>query len=91
MKKLLFFLAFQFSLITCFSQFSSWNINLLSRFDDTLALPEPMFGIRYNNVYGWADTVKHREYAILSAPKGTYFVDVKTERGNVTKKIILSK
>lgn len=35
-----------------------------------------MFGIRYNNVFGWTDTVKHREYAILSTINGIYFIDV---------------
>jgi choice-of-anchor B domain-containing protein len=54
----------------------SWNINLLSQFDDTAVKAEPNFGIRYNNVWGWADTVKHREYAILSTVRGSFFIDV---------------
>ncbi|TAL57952.1 MAG: choice-of-anchor B family protein, partial [Bacteroidetes bacterium] len=32
--------------------------------------------IRYNSVWGWADTQDNKEYAVIGSSAGTYFIDV---------------
>ncbi|MBI3500327.1 MAG: choice-of-anchor B family protein [Bacteroidetes bacterium] len=81
MKKFFFLLLTSyFSLLTSHAQYPSQNITLLSHWDTTTAyIPqENYYHIRYNSIWGWADTVKNREYAILGSGRGTFFIDVTT-------------
>ena len=59
-----------------FGQYDFQNIYLLSQWDTAHTVSEPIYNIRYSSPWGWADTVKHREYAILGSSDGTYFIDV---------------
>ena len=80
-KKSLYFLTpviFLLSLSFSFGQYPSQNINLLSTWDTAKTASEPVYNIRYSSPWGWADTVKHKEYAILGSSDGTYFIDVTT-------------
>ncbi|MCB9231755.1 MAG: choice-of-anchor B family protein [Bacteroidia bacterium] len=52
----------------------SSNMTLLGRVDNN-SLPS-YSGIIYNEIWGWADTVKNREYAIMGSLGFTYFIDV---------------
>ncbi len=57
-----------------FSQIS-WNINLLSRWDNDSS-PTTSQGIQYNEVTGWYQQSKNKEYAILGGIDSIYFFDV---------------
>ena len=58
-----------------YSQFPSQNITMLSQFDDITVMPEPVYSIRYNGVWGWHDG-NGKEYAIIGATNGVYIVEV---------------
>ena len=47
---------------------------MYANWDDTNVPAEPTYGIRYNSVWGYAQGGK--EYAIMGATTGTYFIDV---------------
>jgi len=51
------------------------NMNLLGTYDNPTIPPEPVYGIRYNGIWGWSNTVG-QEFAILGGGDGVYFVDV---------------
>ncbi len=51
------------------------NINLLGTYDNPTIPPEPVYGIRYNGIWGWDDGAG-KEYAILGGGDGVYFVEV---------------
>jgi len=55
--------------------YDAQNISLLSNWDDPSVVAEPVFGIRYNGIWGWADG-SGKEYALIGATSGVYFVDV---------------
>jgi hypothetical protein len=76
MKRIFFILFFLISHIT-FAQIS-WNITLLSHFqDEHLASIDWTSGHQiWNGCKGWADTVKHREYAIAGSVDSVYFFDI---------------
>ena len=65
-----------FSLLTCFAQYPSQNITLLSHWDTAITAAEPAYAIRYNSVWGWVDPQDNKEYAIIGSTDGTYFIDV---------------
>ena len=60
------------------AQFTSQNISLLSIWDDSAnVVPEPVYGIRYQGCWGWADTSNGREYAFIGSSRpGTYVIEV---------------
>ena len=57
---------------------TSWNMSLLSHFEDA-HLPSidwtPGNQV-WNGCKGWADTTKHREYAIAGSVDSIYFFDI---------------
>jgi len=55
--------------------YDSLNISLLSNWDDLTVPAEPGYGIRYNGIWGWDDGLG-KEYAIIGATSGVYFIDV---------------
>lgn len=50
------------------------NMTLIGRWDND-NLPASS-GIAFNDIWGWADTVKNREYAIMGSLEYTYFIEV---------------
>lgn len=78
MKKIIFFFSVNFHLVlNCPSQtFPSQNISLLGRWSDSTVVAEPQHGIKYNGVFGWANPLDNREYAIIGSTAGTYFIEV---------------
>ena len=53
------------------------NVTLLSHWDNPNQLSLTQFhNQKYNGSWGWTDTIKHREYALVGSVTGTYFVDV---------------
>jgi choice-of-anchor B domain-containing protein len=77
MKRILLLLAAACASLSASAQtFDAMNLSLYSNFDDTLVLAEPVNSIRYNSVWGYADTATGKEYAILGATSGTYIIDV---------------
>ncbi len=76
MKKLLFSIAFLVSSLLVNSQvtYPSSNINLIGFVD-----PETVMGvdnIKYSGCWGWNQTSKNKEYAIVGSSTGTYFIDI---------------
>jgi len=61
-----------------FGQYTSQNISLVSHWDTVTTAAEPIYGIRYNSVWGWKDPQDNKEYAILGSSDGTYFFDIST-------------
>lgn len=55
--------------------YDSQNINLLSVWNDVTVPAEPAYGIRYNGIWGWDDGLG-KEYAIIGATTGVYFIDI---------------
>ncbi|MFN8145746.1 MAG: choice-of-anchor B family protein [Bacteroidia bacterium] len=68
---LLFFIA-----ISSKAQFDHQNINLLDSFNDPAVTAEPVYGIRYQSCYGWANPADGKEYGIIGSTSGTYILDV---------------
>lgn len=70
-------------ILSCILQFSSaaqtypsLNVDLLSNWFDSTVASEPVHGIKYNGVFGWANPVDNREYAIIGSTAGTFFIEV---------------
>lgn len=73
-SKILFtFFCFAFYLAAAQS-FQSQNVQLLSNWTDPAAVAEPVFGSKYNSVYGFSSNGK--EYAFLGSAAGFYIIDV---------------
>jgi choice-of-anchor B domain-containing protein len=67
-----------------FCQYASQNVTFLGRFDEPTVPSEPFYGLRYNGVWGYADTVNNKEYGIIGSTNGTFIVDV-TNPANCTQ------
>lgn len=72
MKKLITLIALIFSAFA--NAQISQNINLLGTWDDPSIPPESIHGLRYSSIWGY--TQASREYAIVGAGNGNYFIDV---------------
>lgn len=76
MKKALLALILSFSAYCAGAQvYSSLNISMMSNWSDPAVLPEPVYSIKYNGIWGWDDGAGN-EYAIVGSTAGTYFVNV---------------
>ena len=58
------------------AQYDFQNMSLLSRFDDSSVVAEPVYGIRYQSCWGWVHPVDGREYGIIGSTEGTYIIEV---------------
>lgn len=58
--------------------YASQNVALLGHFNDPTVPSEPVYGIRYQGIWGWHNATDNREYGIIGAANGTFFVDVTT-------------
>jgi choice-of-anchor B domain-containing protein len=78
MKKSLLTLTFLISFFTVSAQlqFDALNITLLSTYDDPAVMPESVYGIRYQGVWGWTDPGSGREYGVIGSTAGTYILEV---------------
>lgn len=57
--------------------YAQQNISLLGNWNNNPAQPaEPVYGIKYQGICGWADPTNNREYAIIGTSTGTQFVDI---------------
>jgi choice-of-anchor B domain-containing protein len=56
--------------------YSSWNVQLLSRINPDTSLNTTPVGNRYSGCWGWYQSNKNREYVISGAANGTYFIDI---------------
>ena len=74
-----------------FSQYASQNITLLSHWDNTSTVSEPIYNIRYNSVWGWVDSQDNKEYAIIGSTDGTYFIDVTNPASPVVKDYVAGR
>ncbi len=70
-------LAFFLCTLKANAQYATFNMSLLSHWDDSTVVAEgSSYQIRYSSVWGWADTASGREYAIIGSTAGTYFIEV---------------
>lgn len=76
MKKIIITIAAVCTQLLSFAQFDHQNITLMSQFDDSTVAAEPVYGIRYQACWGWADLASLREYAIIGSTAGTYIIEV---------------
>ena len=76
MKKIYFFLFALLPFAVNAQSYASQNVNMIGHWWNPTQDPEPVYGIQYQGVWGWVDTTNNREYAILGASDGTYFIDV---------------
>lgn len=76
MKKLYFLLLALAPVVVNAQNFASQNINLIGHWWNPSQPAEPSYGIKYQGVGGWFQQSSNREYAILGASDGTYFIDV---------------
>lgn len=78
MKKISFlFLSFLFY-ITAQAQYAHSNIDLIGHWYNPAQVAEPVYGIKYNSVWGWVNPKNNVEYAILGSGSGTYIIDLST-------------
>lgn len=75
MKKYFLLLLISLSIQPGFSQ-DSLNMRTLFHWEDPTIPPAFFIQNPYNEIWGWYDEVKDREYAILGSSIGTHFFDV---------------
>ena len=56
--------------------YASQNVNMIGHWYNPAQAPEPVYGIQYQSVWGWHDSINNREYGIIGASDGTFFIDV---------------
>jgi choice-of-anchor B domain-containing protein len=56
--------------------YSSQNISLVGHWVNATEPSEPVYGIRFQGIWGWHDDSTNREYAIMGSSTGCYFIDV---------------
>lgn len=80
MNKSLLFFAYLFMVLFSKGQtYPSMNISLVSMLHpNTGTVGVGVDGRRYNGCWGWKHPVTNKEYAILGASHGVYFVDIST-------------
>lgn len=75
MKKI-YFLLLLIAPFAVNAQYASQNISLMGHWWNPTQPAEPVYGIQYQGICGWYDANTNREYAILGASDGTYFIDI---------------
>lgn len=76
MKKLyILFLSFLFYTVAI-AQYAHDNINLVGHWYDPSQVAEPVYGIKYNSVWGWVNPKNKVEYGILGSGSGTCIIDL---------------
>jgi choice-of-anchor B domain-containing protein len=75
MKKI-YFLLLAFAPFIANAQYASQNVSMVGHWWNPTQDPEPVYGIQYQGIWGWYQQSLNREYAILGASDGTYFLDV---------------
>lgn len=73
------------------AQYPSQNISLLSHWDTAKTIAEPIYNIRYSSVWGWVDPQDNREYAIIGATDGTYFIDVTAPTSPIVRDFVAGR
>lgn len=56
--------------------YSSQNVTLLARYDDTTFTANNWVGSKYAGCWGWYNPVDSKEYAILGGSNGTYIIEI---------------
>lgn len=76
MMKTPFLISLLLATVNSLAQYDSQNISMYANWNDPAVPAEPSLGIKYNSVWAWVDPADNREYAIIGASTGTYFVEV---------------
>lgn len=56
--------------------YSSQNISMTGHWFNPTQDAEPVYGIKYQGICGWYQQSSNREYAIIGASDGTFFIDI---------------
>lgn len=70
--------------------YDSQNISLHSNWFDPSVPPESFYGIKYNGIWGWHDG-NGKEYAIIGATSGVYFVEVTDPANPVVRDFVAGR
>lgn len=62
--------------ITVNAQYAHHNIDLIGHWYNPTQVAEPIYGIKYNSVWGWLNPKNNVEYAILGSGSGTCIIDL---------------
>ena len=73
------------------AQYNSHKISLLGHWFNPSEPAEPFYGIKYQGVFGWADTVNNKEYAIIGSGSGTYIIDVSIPTNPIVSDFVLGR
>lgn len=76
MKKIYFLLLAFTPLLLNAENYPSQNVNMIGHWWNPSQPAEPVYGIQYQGIWGWYQQSLNREYAIIGASDGTYFIDV---------------
>lgn len=77
LKSILFIIAVVVCNTSYSQNYQSQNTTLLSHWDNPNQLIyTQLHNQKYNGCWGWTDTIKNKEYAIVGSITGTYFIDV---------------
>ncbi len=78
MRKIILFLPFVFCFLSGFntSAQDSLNMRMIYNWQDSTIPKAVVVRNVYNEIWGWYDEVKQREYAIIGSSIGTHFFDV---------------
>ncbi len=91
MKKYLSCICFFCFALNAIAQYPSQNISLYARWFDSTVVQEPIFHIKYNSVWGWKNTAQNKEYAILGASSGTYFIEVTNPNNPIQRDFVAGR
>ncbi len=87
MKKILLLLIVVLAL-NVKAQYPSLNIALTATLNPETNLGWYGNGTKYSSVYGWANPVDNKEYAILGGASGTYFIEVTNPSAPVVRDFV---
>ncbi|MFZ4619674.1 MAG: choice-of-anchor B family protein [Bacteroidota bacterium] len=73
------------SFITLLQSQTGYNVALYGQMNKSWTNPAAS---NYSEVWGWTDSVKHREYAFIGGPLGTIIVDITTQPVKIVDTLI---
>ncbi|MFM7015167.1 MAG: choice-of-anchor B family protein [Bacteroidota bacterium] len=89
MKKILFIVIFLVGLNAHAQVFQSFNMNLLSQWNDTTVVAEPSYGIKYNGIWGYE--ANGHEYGLIGSTAGVYFIDITNPQNPVVSDFVAGR
>lgn len=89
MKKLFIPLLLILAVSTHAQVYQSLNMNLQSNWFDSTVIAEPVYGIKYNGIWGYE--ANGREYALIGSTAGVYFIDITNPQNPVKSDFVAGR